>query len=596
MRFRRHQESAQTSTSGLLALFGVIVLALVAAVNGALALVYKLSFHFAGYPAYFFETNTAIVLLYVLGGCWLESLRLREGGARVARLAGGRPAQVSGSSAGDRLERRFANVVQEMAIASRMPQPAAWVMPREESINALAAGWDTRDAVVAVTRGALERLTREELQGVVAHEFSHIAHGDARLNMRLLGMVWGLQMLFNFGRSLSRPDEHGRRPATTLFGLALAATGAAGWAAGRLLQAAVSRQREFLADASAVQYTRVVHGLGGALRKIAHQARHGTKALQAGAAPALAHMMLSTTPRWAWWSTHPPIEIRLLRLYGHDVDPLPAPVLPLPAAEEPWSAFAPGRMATPGGTVPAAPQASRDDAVQNPAWQGADAREADALERIGRWHGPGQCRTALLVLVHAPLPPDCPEPLREAAQADLAALGPAARAGALELLAGRLARAPGDIRRGLVRQARDAGRSPAALWRQLAMRHFLRGDAGRTQESRPLGALAEAVVAASTLLPLAMDVSLDDASRWQAKALRGLGMKAAAGCRVSLRVALGLRSLHPMQRPQIARAWVDATPAPWLSRPSVTEALVLACRLLDTPLPPALARRQPPPQ
>ena len=115
-------------------------------------------------------------------------------------------------------ERRFVNVVQEMALASGARTPAAWVLPRDDAINAFAAGWRADDAVVAVTRGALERLTRAELQGVVAHEFSHIVHGDTRLNMRLVGMVWGLQMVWGLGRSLWAADEHGRRHAGALFG------------------------------------------------------------------------------------------------------------------------------------------------------------------------------------------------------------------------------------------------------------------------------------------------------------------------------------------------------------------------------------------
>src|SRR5216117_657360 len=157
MRFRRHQEAAQDSTRRLLGLFSLVLLGLVLAVNAALALIYRITFPFAsGYPSLFFETNTAIVLLFVLGGCWFETLRLREGGAHVARLAGGRPVQASGHSASDRLERRFANIVQELALASRIQAPAAWVLPRDDAINAFAAGWAPEDAVIAVTRGALE--------------------------------------------------------------------------------------------------------------------------------------------------------------------------------------------------------------------------------------------------------------------------------------------------------------------------------------------------------------------------------------------------------------------------------------------------------
>ncbi|MDP1535009.1 MAG: M48 family metalloprotease, partial [Rubrivivax sp.] len=272
MRFRRQQDAAQAGTRALLALFALVVALLLLAVNGALALAYRLSFPWTdGFPALFFETNSALVLLFVLGGCAVETLRLRTGGAHVAQLAGGRPA-----SRDERLERRLLHVVAEMALAANTPAPAAWVLPREQAINAFAAGWRADDAVVAVTLGALQRLERAELQGVVAHEISHLVHGDTRLNMRLIGLVWGLRMVFDFGHGMLERGDGGRRSLLLLpIGIALVTAGAGGWAAGRLLQAAVSRQREFLADASAVKYSRQTLGLGAALRKIAGQQRRG---------------------------------------------------------------------------------------------------------------------------------------------------------------------------------------------------------------------------------------------------------------------------------------------------------------------------------
>ena len=164
--------------------------------------------------------------------------------------------------------------------------------------------------MVAVTRGALERLTRAELQGVVAHEFSHLVHGDTRLNMRLIGLVWGLQMIWGLGAvAVGAQTSDGRRGLGALFGLGLMAVGSLGWAAGRLLQAAVSRQREFLADASAVKYTRVVDGLGGALRKIADQQLQGRADLKSPHAASLAHLMLAQrrrARRLARAVAHPP--------------------------------------------------------------------------------------------------------------------------------------------------------------------------------------------------------------------------------------------------------------------------------------------------
>ena len=142
MRFRRHQEAAENATWTMLAGFAVALLLLVLAVNAALALAVRLTLPFVhGYPTLFFETNTAVVLLFVLGGSWIETLRLREGGAHVARLAGARPAEPDHRLRDGRLERRLVNVVQEMALAARTRAPAVWVLPRDGNINAFAAGW-----------------------------------------------------------------------------------------------------------------------------------------------------------------------------------------------------------------------------------------------------------------------------------------------------------------------------------------------------------------------------------------------------------------------------------------------------------------------
>jgi Zn-dependent protease with chaperone function len=610
MRFRRHEEAAQGSTRRLLALFALVLLALVLAVNAALALIYRVSFPFtSGYPTLFFETNTGIVLLFVLGGCWFETLRLREGGAHVARLAGGRPAQVSGHATQDQLERRFANIVQEMALASRIPAPAAWVLPRDDAINAFAAGWAPEDAVVAVTRGALERLNREELQGVVAHEFSHIVHGDTRLNMRLIGLVWGLQMVFGFGAALARPDENGRRPAGTLFGFALMAVGSLGWAAGRLLQAAVSRQREFLADASAVKYTRLVAGLGGALRKIADQATRRMDRLQTSQAASLSHLVFSVPGDSRLWSTHPPLSERLRRLYGHEVEPLAADVLPATGVDEPLMAFAP-RSSAPIAGADLAPDATRHDATQIPAWHGHAARETEALDRIARWHGPGERYAALLGLLVEPGDENAwaawsrataQLSLAAKVRSELDALGPAPRMQVFETLARRAALAPAGETWALLRAARGLRASAPARLRWLALRRLLRTRPPRLPTPRPANSLAALwphVVAATACLGLAMRLNDRDAALWQTNALRALRDDAAPSPRsaVNPASALQLRRLSAMQRPQLIRAWVQALSASQLDDPQVADALQMTCWLLDTPLPPALAQRRPPAQ
>ena len=318
------QREARGQTFRLLLAFGLTVCLLLVAVNAALALAWGLTWSFwvpgASYPRHFFEVNTAVTLLFVLGGWWVETSRLSGGGRAVAEQVGARLAQ-PGSHFD---EQRFSNIVDEMAISSGMKRPLAMVLARDGGINAFAAGWDEDDAVVAVTGGALEHLNREELQGLVAHEFSHIREGDTRLNMRLMGMVFGLEMLFRMGQHLAEPDVRERRVAASLLGLAIMAAGWLGWVAGHALQAAVSRQREFLADARAVQWTRSRDGLGGVLRKIMHQQQEGAVFRSLGSV--VQHMLLvgSEDGRVAhWFDSHPPLAQRVRRIYGRAMGPLP---------------------------------------------------------------------------------------------------------------------------------------------------------------------------------------------------------------------------------------------------------------------------------
>lgn len=325
MGFFERQEEARAETLRLLLLFGVAIMALVLAMNAALALTWQLAWGgltgfraFSAYPQHFFAVNTAVILLFVLGGWWLETSNLRGGGEKLARRVGAREAWPA--SRDD--EQRLCNIIQELAIAAGMKPPLAMVLPRVDAINAFAAGWDEDDAVVAVTQGALDRLTRDELQGLVAHEFSHIREGDTRLNMRLAGMVFGLEMLFNLGKTMSEPNDEGRRSLLALPGFAVLATGSLGWLAGRALKAAVSRQREFLADARAVQFTRSKEGLGGVLRKVMRELEAQGLAPGGGGSmaildPAVQHMLLvDTSANSRWFASHPPLAERVRRIYG----------------------------------------------------------------------------------------------------------------------------------------------------------------------------------------------------------------------------------------------------------------------------------------
>jgi len=328
MRFFESQREARARSRRLVLAFGATVLLLVLAVNLALALGWGLSggFWLPGplrFPRHFWAVNTGMTLLFVLGGWWLETSQLRDqGGVRLAERMGARALRPSGVLA----EQRFANTVDELAIAAGLPRPVAMVAARDGSINAFATGWDTHDAVVVVTQGALDQLTREELQGLVAHELSHIGEGDTRLNLRLAGMVFGLEMVHRLGQRLMEPTERGGQFVWAVIGFFLMVAGWLGWVAGHALQAAVSRQREFLADARAVQWTRSPDGLGGVLRKVMTQQREGVEPRAIGGP--LQHLLLVGQGRGRlehWLDSHPPLSERVRRIYGRPMGPLPLP-------------------------------------------------------------------------------------------------------------------------------------------------------------------------------------------------------------------------------------------------------------------------------
>ncbi len=326
MDFFAAQASARRSSQWLLGWLVVAVVAIIAAVYFVLAMLLGRETVEGGQtvvtlwqPELLLGTS-AIVGSFILAGSLYKMLRLsRDGGAQIARELGGRA--LSRASA-DPLERRLINVVDEMAIAAGLPAPPVFVLDRETAINAFAAGLRTTEGVVAVTRGALEQLSRDELQGVIAHEFSHILNGDMRLNLRLVGLLHGILLLALTGRMLMRGGAESGDKAGIPFilgGLVLVIVGYVGVLCAKLIKAAVSRQREFLADAAAVQFTRNPSGLKGALEKIAGIG----SSLRHPRAEAASHMMFgSGLELGRLFATHPPIVERLRRLdpRGHHID------------------------------------------------------------------------------------------------------------------------------------------------------------------------------------------------------------------------------------------------------------------------------------
>jgi Zn-dependent protease with chaperone function/uncharacterized tellurite resistance protein B-like protein len=325
MDFFERQDRARRNTRVLVFYFVLGVAMLILAVYAALLGIFAgvTASHHHGYsqeaqlvlwnPQLFLGAAVGTLAVIVLGSGF-KTLELAQGGSTVATMLGGRLVDPATT---DPDERKLRNVVEEMAIAAGVPVPQVYLLPEERGINAFAAGHSTSDAIVAVTAGAMKLLTRDELQGVIGHEFSHILNGDMRLNLRLMGIIFGILCLAVIGRVLlyTRSRSSKDRNPLPLLGLALVVIGWIGVVFGRLIQAAVTRQREFLADASSVQFTRNPAGLAGALKKIGGLS-YGSKLVAAHAEEA-SHMFFGNGMGESFFhlmDTHPPLAERIRAL------------------------------------------------------------------------------------------------------------------------------------------------------------------------------------------------------------------------------------------------------------------------------------------
>lgn len=337
MDFFEAQARAKQRSARLVLLFVLAVLGTVAAGYAAAMALLRGGSHYAGsrgepglaalapagwWDPQVFLTVGGLTILVVGLASLFKWGQLRRGGAAVAEMLGGRPVE---PQTRDLHERRLLNVVEEMAIAAGVPVPAVYILDDEPGLNAFAAGLSPHDAAVAVTRGVLQRLTRDELQGVVAHEFSHILNGDMRLNVRLTAIIFGILVigligrgvLYGLGRGRVRSsgrggDKGGGVALLIAVGIALLLIGYVGYFFGRLIQAAVSRQREYLADAAAVQFTRNPGGIAGALKKIGGYALGGS--LTNRHAAEIGHFFFAQCFRSSFgglWATHPPLAERI---------------------------------------------------------------------------------------------------------------------------------------------------------------------------------------------------------------------------------------------------------------------------------------------
>ncbi len=394
MDFFAAEAAAHRRTRRLLIAYALAVASVVFAITWVVTAIYTLfstnvyssqpyTERMLGHPGALFFTATAV--LATIGIAALHRMaQLRDGGGAVAVAMGG--VRVTRETQ-DPARHRLLNIVEELAIACGLPVPELYVLEQESGINAFAAGFAPTDAAISVTRGALEQLNREQLQGVIGHEFSHILNGDMRLNTRLVGPLFGLLVIAIAARVGMRGFQFGRR-AGPLIGAAVAVMvlGYLGAALGRLLQSAICRQREFLADASSVQFTRSTDGLRDALARIGRAPTGSLLSTPAG--EDLAHFFIAPSSE-RLYSTHPPLGARIRALDPHfDLKLLEVPErghADLPADGAPSAALAPRRVA---GVAAAS--------------AGSDSRPA-LSDHVGN---PGLDAVHYAAAVRAALPPD----------------------------------------------------------------------------------------------------------------------------------------------------------------------------------------------
>ena len=332
MNFFQHQENARKQSKWIIFAFIAVALLIVLIIDIIVLVVFaasslddsgqavSIASNILSVDTWVNHSGLILTVSVITGGVIsLSSLAkivsLRSGGGKVARDMGG---TMVTHDTRDPLRRRLYNVVEEIALASGTPVPEVYIMENEPAINAFAAGYTASDAAIAVTQGTLEKLSRSELQGVVAHEFSHILNGDMRINIRMMGVVFGIMVIAIVGRKFlhassyrvrSSRDKNGS--AIVAIGLSLMIVGYVGLFFARWMKSALSRQREYLADASAVQFTREPEGISGALKKIAaynHSSYLNSDSEEVG------HMLFGSGSRSLMFATHPPLEERIGRI------------------------------------------------------------------------------------------------------------------------------------------------------------------------------------------------------------------------------------------------------------------------------------------
>ncbi len=586
--------------------------------------------------------GTALVIFAVSG--W-NIVQLASGGKAVADMVGARRVP---SDTRDPLERRLVNVVEEMAIASGVRVPAVYVMDGEAGINAFAAGYDVSDSVVAVTRGTLETLNRDELQGVIGHEFSHVLNGDMRLNIRMIGILAGIVFIGSIGEFIMRSQRGGSdsKGAAPIFlgGLALLLIGYIGLFFARLIKAAVSRQREFLADASSVQFTRNPDGIAGALDQIGVASAGALIANRH--AEDLSHMFFGQGIRVklsGLFDTHPPLEDRIARVHQRfdrsSYRRTRAASVVAAEIEEKDLQGDEKRKTAAAAILAAASMGGRRGADLGAQWGRSagesaklvgsmDGAKVDYAARLlaalppelrERVRDPQGARAALVALLLAPKPDVMKLQLEALAAKGMTVLGEAARAA--ELLTRRLGSAFQlplvDLALPAIKSSSEAirneliGAMEAVIYadRRVSLHEFVVLTLVRSQlapRARPGAAgsrkLAELQAAALIVLSLVAHAGTrQDATGKRSDALAaaiGAGLKemglpeAAAVTTLTLEAAAEaleiLKSLAPMQKAILVKGLFAAVSADGTIRVMEAELMRMVGAVLDCPLPPLL--------
>ncbi|OUL26361.1 transcriptional regulator [Nostoc sp. RF31YmG] len=329
MNFFEHQDKARQNTQQLIGLFALSIAVMIVAIYIAALFLFRMAPRIWWHSGLFLSIAGVTIIAIAIASLY-KIFCLRTGGSVIAQELGGR---LLLPEMADEQGRQLLNIVEEMAIASGISVPEVYLLESEQGINAFAAGFSPNDAVIGVTRGSLQHLNRDELQGVIGHEFSHILNGDMRLNLRLMGLLHGILFIYLAGELLwrwrVRSSSEDKGLPLWAFGLALMAIGGIGLLCGRLIKAAVSRQREFLADASAVQFTRNPDGMTGVLQKLQQM---DSRLITPGA-EAASHMFFGNALKLSFgedmFATHPPLAERIHRIGGlnaRDLAAMPSPM------------------------------------------------------------------------------------------------------------------------------------------------------------------------------------------------------------------------------------------------------------------------------